>query len=178
MYRRLLFAFLFFLLSGTLSAQDNFIAEGTGLGANRDEALMGAKRDAIEKGIGMVLLSQSEIENFQLKRDIVVTKTIGAVSKYDIISESRTSDGLIEIKIKAQLSKSAMRQDLAAFNILIESMDKPRVMVLIDENNKPLRIMKKPEYQDRKHLIRDLFRAGHPIVPFRLGIRSIAAMSI
>ena len=31
--------------------------------------------------------------------------------------------------------------------------------------------MKKPEYQDRKHLIRDLFRAGHPIVPFRLGIR-------
>ena len=135
MYRRLLFAFLFFLLSGTLSAQDNFIAEGTGLGANRDEALMGAKRDAIEKGIGMVLLSQSEIENFQLKRDIVVTKTIGAVSKYDIISESRTSDGLIEIKIKAQLSKSAMRQDLAAFNILIESMDKPRVMVLIDENS-------------------------------------------
>jgi len=44
-------------------------------------------------------------------------------------------------------------------------------VLLIDENNKPLRVMKKPEYHDRKHLIRDLFRAGHPIVPFRLGIR-------
>ena len=44
-------------------------------------------------------------------------------------------------------------------------------VLLIDENNKPLRIMKKPEYGNRKHLIRDLFRAGHPIVPFRLGIR-------
>jgi hypothetical protein len=28
-----------------------------------------------------------------------------------------------------------MRQDLASFNILIESMDKPRVMVIVDENN-------------------------------------------
>lgn len=135
MIRRTILSLTVFLLAAIAVAQDGFIAEGTGLGANRDEALMAAKRDAIEKGIGMVLLSQSEIENFQLKRDIVVTKTIGTVSKYDIISETRNSDGLIEIKIKAQLSKTAMRQDLAAFNILIESMDKPRVMVLIDENN-------------------------------------------
>jgi hypothetical protein len=123
------------LCTGTVFAEDAFTAEGMGTGGNRDEALMAAKRDAIEKGIGMVLLSQSEIENFQLKRDIVVTKTVGTVTNYQIISETRASDGLIEIKIKAQLSRSAMRQDLAAFNILIESMDKPRVMVLIDENN-------------------------------------------
>jgi GT2 family glycosyltransferase len=44
-------------------------------------------------------------------------------------------------------------------------------VLLIDENGHPVRIMKKPEYQDRRHLIRDLFSAGHPIVPFRLGIR-------
>lgn len=44
-------------------------------------------------------------------------------------------------------------------------------VLLIDENSKPIRIMNKPEYQDRRHLIRDLFRAGHPVVPFRLGIK-------
>jgi glycosyltransferase involved in cell wall biosynthesis len=44
-------------------------------------------------------------------------------------------------------------------------------VLLIDENGNPLNVMKKPEYKDRRHLIRDLFRAGHPIVPFRLGIR-------
>jgi glycosyltransferase involved in cell wall biosynthesis len=44
-------------------------------------------------------------------------------------------------------------------------------VLLIDENSTPIRTMNKPEYQDRKYLIRDLFRAGHPIVPFRLGIR-------
>jgi len=45
-------------------------------------------------------------------------------------------------------------------------------VLLIDENSKPIRIMNKPEYQDRRYLIRDLFRAGHPVVPFRLGIKT------
>ncbi|TET69782.1 MAG: glycosyltransferase, partial [Candidatus Aminicenantes bacterium] len=44
-------------------------------------------------------------------------------------------------------------------------------VLLIDGNSNPIRIMNKPEYQDRRHLIRDLFRAGHPIIPFRFGIK-------
>jgi GT2 family glycosyltransferase len=44
-------------------------------------------------------------------------------------------------------------------------------VLLIDSGSNPVRVMKKPEYQDRRHMIRDLFRAGHPIVPFRLGIK-------
>ncbi len=44
-------------------------------------------------------------------------------------------------------------------------------VLLIDGNGNPIRVMNKPEYHDRRHLIRDLFRQGHPIVPFRLGIR-------
>jgi|WetSurMetagenome_2_1015567.scaffolds.fasta_scaffold00209_15 hypothetical protein len=114
---------------------DNIVAEGDGLGANPDEALLAAKRNAIEKGIGTVLVSQTEIENFQLKKDQVITKTTGAVKSYDKISEGKTSDGLYEVKIKAVLSKNAMREDLAAFHILIESMDKPRTMVVIEESN-------------------------------------------
>lgn len=44
-------------------------------------------------------------------------------------------------------------------------------VLLIDGNGNQIRIMNKPEYQDRRYLIRDLLRAGHPVVPFRLGIR-------
>jgi len=42
---------------------------------------------------------------------------------------------------------------------------------LIDADGEPIRVMKKPEYHNHRHLIRDLFRQGHPIIPFRLGIR-------
>jgi len=118
-----------------ISAQDEFEYEGIGEGANTAEAILAAKRDAIEKGIGMVLLSQTEIENFQLKRDLVLTKTTGAVKNYQVISQSTTPDGLFKVKIKAIVSKSAMRDDLAALQILIESMDKPKIMVIVNESN-------------------------------------------
>ncbi len=42
---------------------------------------------------------------------------------------------------------------------------------LIDENDKPIRVIERLEYTDRKLLIRDLFRCGFPIVPFRTCIR-------
>jgi len=42
---------------------------------------------------------------------------------------------------------------------------------LIDENGKTIRVIESPEYTNRKLLIRDLFRCGYPIVPFRTCIR-------
>jgi len=39
--------------------------------------------------------------------------------------------------------------------------------LLIDENAKPIRIIKRPEYKNHKLLTRDLFRNGYPVVPFR-----------
>jgi hypothetical protein len=123
------------MASAVFSQNEDIVAEGMGLGSNEAEALMAAKRDAVEKGIGMVLLSQTEIENFQLKRDLVVTKTLGAVKSYDVISKSKTADGLIETRIKAVLARTTMHDDLASFQILLESMDKPKVMVIIKESN-------------------------------------------
>lgn len=43
---------------------------------------------------------------------------------------------------------------------------------LIDESGKPIRVIERPEYSDRKMLIKDLFRYGFPIVPFRTCVRS------
>jgi len=118
-----------------VTAQDTLEFEGVGEGAHANGALMAAKKDVIEKGIGMVLLSQTEIENFQVKRDLILTKMVGSVKGYQIISQSTTSGGLIKVKIKAVVSKSMLRDDLAAFQILIKSMNKPKVMVVISENN-------------------------------------------
>lgn len=42
---------------------------------------------------------------------------------------------------------------------------------LIDEDDKPIRVIERREYADRNSLIRDLFRSGFPIVPFRTCIR-------
>lgn len=121
--------------SGYAEEPDEIVAEGLGEGVNRQEALTAAKRSAVEKGIGMILLSQTEVENFQLKRDQIITKTIGAVKSYEVLSETTSPEGLHRLKIRAVLSRVAMHEDLAAFHILIESMNKPRVMIIVNENN-------------------------------------------
>ncbi|MDD5673852.1 MAG: hypothetical protein PHC61_06805, partial [Chitinivibrionales bacterium] len=116
------------------STSDEIISEGSGEGANEAEALLAAKRDAIEKGIGQILLSQTEVENFMVKRDQIITKTIGSVKSFEVLSKTNENSA-VQMRIKSVLLRNAMRQDLAAFQILIESMDKPRTMVIIDENN-------------------------------------------
>ncbi len=42
---------------------------------------------------------------------------------------------------------------------------------LIDTIGRPTRVIERPEYTDRKYLIRDLFHCGFPVVPFRTCIR-------
>ena len=42
---------------------------------------------------------------------------------------------------------------------------------LIDEQANPIRIIENPEYSERNILIRDLFRNGFPVIPFRTCIR-------
>jgi hypothetical protein len=116
-------------------SQDEFEIEGSGAGGSLDHALLAAKRDAIEKGIGTILLSKIEIENFQMKRDIATTKTLDAIKKYQVLSQSKSSDGQIQISIKAILLRNIMREDLSGLQIPIESMDKPRLMVVIIESN-------------------------------------------
>ncbi|MFW6221415.1 MAG: hypothetical protein ACOC4C_03030 [Fibrobacterota bacterium] len=136
---KILLSLLFALsgMTGIIAGSDteHIEAEGVGLGANKSESVIAAKRDAIEKGIGVILLSQTEIENFQLKRDQVITKTMGAIKSFEILEQAPEADGLIKTRIKAVISRATMHEDLAAFQILLESMDKPKVMVIIKENN-------------------------------------------
>lgn len=112
--------------------QGNITVESEGYGVSREDALLAAKREALQEGIGTLLISETEIENFSLKRDMVLSRTIGAVRSYSVLSE-RQEGKTYFVKIRAVVSEAEIRQDLAAMKILLESMDKPRLMVLIKE---------------------------------------------
>ncbi|MCD6527685.1 MAG: hypothetical protein J7K75_11915 [Desulfuromonas sp.] len=130
--RTLWSALLLFLLVFSApgwSAEDvEIVAEGCGKSMNA--ALLDAKRAAIEQGIGTVLVSQTEVENFMLKKDIVLTKTRGAIRRYEQLG-SRSDEYGQCVTIRATVSLADIREDLAALRILLESMQRPRMMVLI-----------------------------------------------
>ena len=127
----------FILLLGTpLHAEapkGNISVEVEGYGTSPKDALLQAKRSAVEEGIGVILISQTEVKNFQVKKDLIITKTMGAVKKYDILREAKQPDGDYYVKIRALVSLASIKSDLAALKILLESMDKPRMMVVVEE---------------------------------------------
>jgi hypothetical protein len=106
-----------------------------GIGRNSGEAMLNAKRAAVEKGIGTVIQSETEIKNFMVNKDVVLTRTSGAVKSVTTLAESTGPDGAVTVKIRAVVSSQQIRDDLMALRILLESMEKPRVMVLVRESN-------------------------------------------
>ncbi|MGA2507298.1 MAG: hypothetical protein ABSF80_07470 [Chitinispirillaceae bacterium] len=109
--------------------------EAEGTGRNHDEAMVSAKRAAVEKGIGTLIHSETEIKNFMVNKDMVIARTAGAVKTVQTLSESTGPDGAVTVRIKATVSSKQITDDLMAMRILLESMQKPRVMVLVRENN-------------------------------------------
>lgn len=119
-------------LAGTPPPAGDIAVEAESYGTSRDDALLKAKREAVSSGIGTVLISETEVKNFILQKDVVLTRTIGAVKSYQVLKEALEVDGFY-VKIGAVVSLAAIQQNLAALKILLESMDKPRMMVLIQE---------------------------------------------
>lgn len=103
-----------------------------GYGASKADALLQAKRAAVEEGIGVVLSSETEVENFMLKKDKVITQSYGSVRSYTTLKEEQKGDTWY-VRITAVVSLDSITADLMALKILLVSMDKPRTMVLIQE---------------------------------------------
>ncbi len=124
---------ILFLFS-PLFAQDEILTDGTGAGTNRDEAIMAAKRDAIEKNIDVILENhQLKFKNYQSKRDFFITKFVGSVKDYQVLSEKKNGDGTIQIEVRTLLSKHIISKELETLHILFKSIDKPKIMVIVNE---------------------------------------------
>ena len=95
----------------------------------------------------------------------------GASSARNLAIEKSTSQYIIPLDSDDRITPDFISQHLKVFQQypeadLIYCDDR-----LIDENGQTIRIIERPEYTDRKHLIRDLFRCGFPVVPFRTCIK-------
>ncbi|RYX98332.1 hypothetical protein EON78_05250, partial [bacterium] len=80
----------FNLVSNYVSAQDQTITvqgsaelEGSNKDAAQKKALSDAFRNAVEKGLGVYVKSQSEVQNFELKKDEILTRAEGYVTEHE-----------------------------------------------------------------------------------------------
>ncbi len=117
----------------TAIAEDKTVTVEGLSGFSKDDALKQAMRSAVEQAIGVFVHSRTEVEDFEVKKDRILSKTQGYVTKYDIIEEKKESDGVFFVKIIATVSLDKIKDDLIAMKILLDTMERPKIMILIKE---------------------------------------------
>ena len=85
----------------------NAVGRAEIVGSNRDgartNALSNAFREAVEKGLGVWVQSQTEVKDSALVRDQILTRAQGYVTNHEIIKE-KVEDNLLVVTIKAEVA--------------------------------------------------------------------------
>jgi len=132
----------FFVLAHTALAQESktVTAEGVAViqqGAMdiaRDAAIQDAQQRAVEQAIGILIDSQTQVENFQVISDSILSQTKGYITRYNVAGET-TEGNLLRVRITAEVSLGKLGDDLSAIGVLMGKMHKPRTIILIAEQN-------------------------------------------
>jgi hypothetical protein len=100
----------------------------------RDAALEDAQKRAVEQAIGIMIDSQTQVENYQLISDKILSQTKGYISRYNVTGETQEGP-LLRVRITAEVSLGKLNDDLSTIGILHGQMHKPRTMIMIAEQN-------------------------------------------
>ena len=99
---------------------------------SKEDAIKQAQRTAVESAVGVFVQSETEIENYQLKKDRILSRTQGYVTRFDILKQWE-AESIFHCKIKATVSLDKIKDDLLAMKILLSSMDRPKIVIIIEE---------------------------------------------
>ncbi len=111
---------------GTASIHNNIVDVA------RDKAVDNALRAAVEQVAGVMVTGSTEVENFQLKMDRVLSESRGFIEKYRIQSEKRIGDNY-EVAIEAEVGSGKLQDRLKAMELIVSRKSKPRLMILFSE---------------------------------------------
>lgn len=102
--------------------------------AARQQAINDAFRRAVEQAVGVMVESETMVKNFEMLSDKVYSKSSGYIKKYDILSE-RVEEDAFKVRIRATVFMVRLEKDLDDIGLIIKKAGKPRLMLLIAEQN-------------------------------------------
>jgi len=104
----------------------------------RDKAIVDAQRKAVEQAVGVLMSSESIVENYELLSDRILTQSAGYIKTYEILEEKKDGNEY-RVRIKADIGLGDLKNDIEAIQHLIRQKGNPRMMFLIDETIEGLR---------------------------------------
>ena len=120
--------------SRTVTAEGVAVVQQGALDIARDAAVEDAQKRAVEQAIGILIDSQTQVENYQVISDNILSQTKGYIKRYSIAGEVNEGS-LLRVRINAEVALGKLGDDLSAIGILLGQMHKPRTMIMIAEQN-------------------------------------------
>ncbi len=140
--------------------------ENGDLEAAKEGALIDARRNALEQALGVMVSSETVVEQFQLVRDSIEVKTqTGFVRVKEVVEESQREDHFL-VRINALVTSNpvvSMLRDTAALQQLWADLSHPRIICLVTDEivhgGQPMALDGQFSYATQQ-LIRHLTDAG------------------
>ncbi len=86
----LIFVFAGLLIFGNGAFAEDRTIETEGVSQiSREDAIRQAQRSAVEEAVGVFIQSRTEIENFELKKDKIFSRTQGYIKRFAVLKESK-----------------------------------------------------------------------------------------
>ncbi len=126
----------------------------------RKQALQNALRDAVEKGVGLLLDAKTQTENWQVIRDEVYSTAQGYITGYKTTRDERVGKVWF-IEIQAKVAQGKIKDKFGQLRILHKKMGNKRFMVIYrPEQNQSQEVDSPPTQAALRGLQRALNKAG------------------
>jgi hypothetical protein len=116
----------------TITAEGVGAVFGNDRAIARDQAIQDALRKAVEQAVGTLVSSETMVQNFQTLNDRIYTQTQGYIQNYRVLSETPGSN-IHTVTIQATVAIGDLEKDLQALGFLLGQVGKPRIMILVAE---------------------------------------------
>jgi len=129
---------IFILAAVVLCFSADFVnVKGIGEGAGESDALIAAKRNALENSVGVFLSSKQIAENYVMISDNIISKSNGFIKKYSVNETAKTEAGTVRVTITADITDvvDQIVQDEIALKLLLTEMKLPSFAVRIYDKN-------------------------------------------
>ncbi len=130
-----------------------------GYGLNREEAVNDALRNAVEQAVGTLVDAQTLVQNAEVVRDEIYTKSRGFVQDWTVVSEQNQS-GQTVVTARVQVDtnpNSRLMGQLQRLKLIEQGLRDPRIGVIIPEYHLSARI---PDPAGETAIIKKLIEAG------------------
>jgi hypothetical protein len=109
----------------TVTSEGVAAIQGNARDIARNAAIEDAQRRAVEQAIGSLMDSRTQVENYQLISDKILSQTKGYIKQYTVAGET-TDSGLLRVSINAEVALGRLTDDLSGIGIRISRGQKLR----------------------------------------------------